>query len=316
MIEIKNISKAYGENLVLNHLDITFNEGEISMLLGPSGCGKSTLLKLINRLIDPDSGTILINGKPTVDSEVESLRRNIGYAIQGVGLFPHMTVAENIAVVPKLLKWDKDKIEDRTNELVELVGLPMDYLNKMPSQLSGGEAQRVGVARALAADPPILLMDEPFGALDPITRERLQTEFMEIQQKLQKTVIFVTHDVGEAVKMADHLVILNDGKIQAAGHPEDIAFQGDAVTRSFLGDHYTLELLAKHVIGDFPSLFTEEHSIDAPISKVILDETSTFKDVISAMFSEGKSQISLQKLDAYYVISFNQLMTMFRGGRI
>ncbi len=183
MIELINVEKSYGNHKVLEGISLSIDKGEICMLLGPSGCGKSTTLKLINRLLKQDAGRILIDGRSVESFKLESLRRNIGYAIQGVGLFPHMRVRDNIAVVPTLLKWPKSRIEERVDELLDLVGLPSGYSHKFPSQLSGGEAQRVGVARALAADPEILLMDEPFGALDPINRLRLQQEFFEDPQK-------------------------------------------------------------------------------------------------------------------------------------
>ncbi len=184
MIALKNIHKSYGQQKVLDNISTTFEQGKLTMLLGPSGSGKSTMLKLINRLIEVDEGHISINDKHYNDYKPEELRRSIGYAIQGVGLFPHMTVRENIAVVPKLLRWSQEKIDERVDELMALMGIPEDFGSKRPRMLSGGEAQRIGVARALGADPPdILLMDEPFGALDPITRKRLQEEFVSLQKK-------------------------------------------------------------------------------------------------------------------------------------
>lgn len=313
MIELRNISKSYDELTVLNDINITFEDAQMCMLLGPSGCGKSTLLKLINRLLEPDSGSILIDGAPINRLNIEELRRNIGYAIQGVGLFPHMNVGNNIAVVPKLLKWSDKKIKARIEELIDLVGLPGDYITKHPSQLSGGEAQRVGVARALAADPKILLMDEPFGALDPITRQRLQQEFMTIQRQLKKTVVFVTHDVGEAVRMADNLVIINDGSIQISGHPEDIPKKAEAVTRAFLGDSYTLELLNKHNIADFPDFFSASALVTTPASNGLLLASSTFKEALSLMLQEGSSTVTLQHNDHYYNLHFDQLIKLFGG---
>ncbi|MEE9398649.1 MAG: ATP-binding cassette domain-containing protein, partial [Dehalococcoidales bacterium] len=214
MIRLEHVVKVYGDTIAVNDLSFEVNEGEVCVLIGPSGCGKTTTLRMTNRLIEPTSGNILINGKDTGQIKPERLRQSIGYAIQSVGLFPHLTVAANIATVPELLHWDKSRIARRTEQLLALVGLkPTEYSRKYPSQLSGGEAQRIGVARALAADPPILLMDEPFGAVDPLTRERLQAQFIRIQQKLKKTVILVTHDLDEAIRLADRIAIMESGKL-------------------------------------------------------------------------------------------------------
>jgi len=185
------------------------NQGETCVLIGPSGCGKTTTLRMINRLVEPTSGRIYVNGQDTSQIKPDQLRKSIGYAIQSVGLFPHLSVAANISVVPELLKWDKGRTAERVEELLTLVGLdPAEYAHKYPNQLSGGEAQRIGVARALAANPPILLMDEPFGAVDPLTRERLQAQFIRIQQELRKTIILVTHDLDEALKLGDRIALI------------------------------------------------------------------------------------------------------------
>ena len=194
------------------------------MLLGPSGCGKSTLLRLINALTPADSGTVTVRGQDISRMPPEQLRRGIGYVVQNVGLFPHYTVRRNIAVVPELLKWKKPDIIKRTAFLMELTGLPQKYLDKYPHELSGGEAQRVGVARALAADPPILLMDEPFGSVDPLNRERLQRSFLDIQRTLKKTVLFVTHDVSEALIMGDRILLLREGRMARSGTPREMVF--------------------------------------------------------------------------------------------
>src|SRR3954465_13968743 len=196
-------------------LSLTIPAGEICILVGPSGAGKTTAMKLVNRLIELDRGDIPIDGTSIRKQDVVELRRGIGYVIQQVGLFPHMTVADNIGTVPRLLGWDKKRTRARTAEMIELVGLEADYATRFPSQLSGGQRQRVGLARALAVDPPLMLMDEPFGALDPITRERLQDEFLRIQRRVGTTVIFVTHDIDEAVKMGDRIAILRDGGVLA-----------------------------------------------------------------------------------------------------
>lgn len=225
MIKFENINKKYSnsDTFAVDNLSLHIKEGEICMLVGPSGCGKTTTMKMINRLIEPTSGSIFIDGKNITSQNPVELRRDIGYVIQNIGLFPHMTIAENIATVPKEKKWDKEKIRARVDELLELMELdPEIYRNRKPSDLSGGQRQRVGVARALAADPPVMLMDEPFGALDPITRSKLQNEFLHIQEKLKKTIIFVTHDIDEAIKMGDRIVVMQQGKIVQQGTPDDI----------------------------------------------------------------------------------------------
>ncbi len=212
-IILEEVTKDYGgAQPAVDHLTLEIPAGQTVMFVGPSGCGKTTTLKMINRLIEPTSGRIVINGDDVTKMNGDQLRRGIGYVIQAGGLLPHMTVAENIALVPKLLGWEKKRIADRVDELLDLVSLePGEYRNRYPKELSGGQQQRVGVARALAADPPVLLMDEPFGAVDPITRQRLQDELIHIQSELHKTVVFVTHDFDEAIKLGDWIVIFNAG---------------------------------------------------------------------------------------------------------
>ena len=214
MIRLENVSKRFasGSNAVLN-LTLEIPDGQTCVLIGPSGCGKTTTLRMINRLIDPDSGRILVDGADTQGVDPAALRLKMGYVIQQTGLFPHMTVGENVGTVPRLWKWHAERIRNRVDELLELVGLdPVEYRDRYPHQLSGGQRQRVGFARALAADPPILLMDEPFGAVDRITRERLQHEFVSIQRSMRKTVVFVTHDIDEAVTVGDRICLM---KMQA-----------------------------------------------------------------------------------------------------
>ena len=219
VVAFEHVTKRYGGPDVppaVNDLSLTVPAGEICVLVGPSGCGKTTSMKMVNRLIEPTSGRITVGGQDVMSMPAVELRRRIGYVIQQVGLFPHLTIGENVGVVPRLLRWSPDRVRARTDELLELVGLdPAEYRSRYPTELSGGERQRVGVARALAADPPVMLMDEPFGAVDPIRRERLQNEFLRLQEKVRKTVIFVTHDVDEAIKMADRIAILQRGGILA-----------------------------------------------------------------------------------------------------
>jgi osmoprotectant transport system ATP-binding protein len=217
VVALDHVTKRYGDAPpAVDDLSLAINAGEICVLVGPSGCGKTTTMKMINRLIEPTGGRITIDGEDVAALPAVELRRRIGYVIQQVGLFPHMTVADNVAVVPRLLRWPAARIKSRIDELLELVGLdPSAYAGRYPAALSGGERQRIGVARALAADPPVMLMDEPFGAVDPIRRERLQNEFLRLQAQVRKTVVFVTHDVDEAIKMADRIAILQRGGILA-----------------------------------------------------------------------------------------------------
>ncbi|RLL82570.1 glycine/betaine ABC transporter ATPase [Mesotoga sp. H07pep.5.4] len=248
MIRFENVTKEYDEETVAVR-DITFEipSRELTVLIGPSGCGKTTTLKMINRIVKPSGGKILIDGEDVKEMDVMSLRRGIGYVIQNVGLFPHMSVKDNIATVPKLLKWEKSKIERRVSELLELVGLePKSYANKLPKELSGGEAQRVGVARALAADPPIILMDEPFGAVDPLTRVRLQDEFARIQEELHKTIVFVTHDIDEAIRLADRIAVMRAGRILQFDTPEEIlARPKEKFVHDFMGSDRALKRLSR-----------------------------------------------------------------------
>lgn len=225
MIELKNVQKSYdgGTTLAVADTSLTIERGEFLGLIGASGCGKTTTLKMINRLVEPSSGEILVNGRNVVDQNPETLRRNIGYVFQGIGLFPHRTVAENVQTVPQLLQWSAKDIHARCVECMEMVGLPFDeYGDRSPLQLSGGQQQRIGVARALAARPEVVLMDEPFGALDPITRSELQEEFKSIQQDMQLTVVMVTHDMTEALLLADRIAVMREGVVLQIGTPQEL----------------------------------------------------------------------------------------------
>ena len=249
MIKLDNVTKAFetgaGTTLAADQVSFEVKEGEICVLLGPSGCGKTTTLKMVNRLVQPTSGKIFINGKDTDAYDPVELRRTIGYVIQQIGLFPNMTVEENICVVPKLLGWDMAKARTRAAELLAIINLePAIFLKRYPKELSGGQQQRVGVARALAADPPVLLMDEPFGAIDPINREVIQDEFLKIQQRLRKTVMFVSHDIDEAVKMADKVAIFRSGKLEQFDSPDNIlAHPANDFIADFVGSDRTLKRL-------------------------------------------------------------------------
>ncbi len=229
-----NYRTAEGRAL-LSDVNLSVSQGEMLMLLGPSGSGKTTSLKLINLLLIPSEGIVRVDGRPVQDWDVIRLRRHIGYAIQDVGLFPHYTVRENIALIPKLERWEPKKIDARVEAVLQMVGLPpAEYSHRYPDQLSGGQRQRVGLARALAADPPILLMDEPFGALDPITRLELQKEFKQLQQKLNKTVVFVTHDVGEALTLGDRIALMDAGKLRGIFAPHDFLISEDQFVQPYV----------------------------------------------------------------------------------
>ena len=251
MISFHHVSKSYPREVhAVRDLSFEVAEGETLVLLGTSGSGKTTALKMVNRLIDPSSGRVLINGTDVMEQDVIKLRRGIGYAIQHIGLFPHLTVGENIAVVPRLLNWSRERIRERVSELLDLVGLtPEVFRGRFPSQLSGGQLQRIGVARALAAEPPLVLMDEPFGALDPITREQLQNEFLALQSRIRKTIIFVTHDIYEAVKMGNRVAILNEGSLQQLATPSEMVLRpANDFVEQFLGRHrFQLMLLTRKV---------------------------------------------------------------------
>ncbi|MET4083838.1 osmoprotectant transport system ATP-binding protein [Pedobacter sp. UYP30] len=235
MIELRNITKFFGEKKALNDVSITVKEGENMVLLGTSGCGKTTTLKLINRLLDPSEGAVLVKGKNVASIKPEVLRREMGYVLQNIGLFPHYTIAENIAVVPKLLGWSTTKIKKRAELLLEKLHLPAGYLNLFPKELSGGQQQRIGLARGLAANPPILLMDEPFGALDNVTRSKIHTDFLGLDELKNKTIIMVTHDVQEAFTLADRICLMNNGKVVQVGTPKELLFKPvDAFAKSFL----------------------------------------------------------------------------------
>jgi osmoprotectant transport system ATP-binding protein len=253
MIEIDRVSKSYGDRRVVDDLSLSVGDGVLCVLLGSSGCGKSTTLRMINRLIPIDSGTIRVGGQDVRQVPAEALRRRIGYAIQSVGLFPHRTVEDNIATVPRLLKWPKQQVRDRVAELLETFRLdPETYRGKYPHQLSGGEQQRVGVARALAADPELLLMDEPFAAVDPITRDALQAELLRIHQATGKTIVFVTHDIEEALRLATMIAIMDKGRIVQFGAPLDILERpGNDFVREFVGHQgLGLKLLSVRKIAD------------------------------------------------------------------
>ena len=287
MIKLSSVTKKYGDFPAVDNLSLTVNKSEFLVILGPSGCGKSTLLRLINKMIKRDSGEIEVEGDNIDDIKGEELRKAIGYVIQSIGLFPHMDVKKNIATVPRLLKWKQDEIDKRVVEMLELVGLdPEKYIDKKPFELSGGEAQRIGVARAMASDPDILLMDEPFGAVDPINRLRLQKEFRKIQRKLKKTVVFVTHDIDEALLLADRICVMYQGEIVQVDTPEKIVLypKNDFVRDFFKGEGILTILSRKPAVDYAESIFLEEEP---------LDENVTLREVLTEMLTTGKERVPL-----------------------
>jgi len=288
VIELRNVTKRYGERPAVDDVSLTVSRGELTILLGPSGCGKTTTLRAINRMVEIDAGDVLVDGDSVMARSPDELRRHIGYAIQSVGLFPHMTVHRNIATVPRLLGWDRTRIDERVSELLELVGLGPSYAGKKPAQLSGGEAQRVGVARALAADPPVLLMDEPFGALDPINRERLQREFVQLHRRLGKTVVFVTHDIEEAVLLGDRIVLMRDGRIVQDGTPEDLwRAPASSFVRDFFGDEFGLRILSRHRVSDLPL------GSPPPGDSPRVSPHTNLRDVLARMVTESAEHVAV-----------------------
>ncbi|WP_246792648.1 betaine/proline/choline family ABC transporter ATP-binding protein [Burkholderia perseverans] len=257
MIELDQLTKTFSQKdgqpvRAVDSVSLTVPEGEICVFLGPSGCGKTTTLKMINRLITPTSGRVLIDGEDTTSLNEVDLRRRIGYVIQQIGLFPNMTIEENITVVPRLLGWDRKRCKERATELMSMVALdPKLYLKRYPRELSGGQQQRIGVVRALAADPPVLLMDEPFGAVDPINRESIQNEFFQMQRQLKKTVIMVSHDIDEAIKLGDRVAVFRRGKLVQYDHPDTLlAHPRDEFVGQFVGQDSTLKRLLLVKAGD------------------------------------------------------------------
>ena len=265
MISFENVTKQYnGDTLAADAINFTVNKGEFFVLIGPSGSGKTTTLKMINRLIPLTTGTIYMDGKRISDYKIDELRWNIGYVLQQIALFPHMTIEENIAIVPELKQWDKEKIRNRVTELLDMVGLdPTTYRSRMPHELSGGEQQRVGVVRALAADPEIILMDEPFSALDPISREKLQEDIIHLQRTIKKTIVFVTHDIQEALKLADRICLMKEGKIIQLGTPDELINEpANDFVRDFVGSasHLGTDFDLEQYIHPIPNLTGQEPS--------------------------------------------------------
>lgn len=264
MIELIGVSKKYGATVAVNQVSFKVNEGENLVLLGTSGCGKTTTLKMINRLIEADEGIIMVNGNAVGEQDAEQLRRGMGYVMQNIGLFPHFTVEDNIAVVPKLLKWNKEKITQRIHELLDKLHLPENCLKLYPAELSGGQQQRVGLARALIADPPVLLMDEAFGALDNVTRANIRKEFKNLEELKRKTIVMVTHDVQEAFELADRICLMDKGKVMQIGTPKELLFKPvNEFTMEFLdGDRLALEFKVVRIKDLWPDLPNGQINVD------------------------------------------------------
>jgi osmoprotectant transport system ATP-binding protein len=292
MILFDHVGKRYAESVAVRDLSLEVRDGEIVIFVGPSGCGKTTSLKMINRLVEPTSGTITIDGKNTRTRDVNELRRSIGYVIQQVGLFPHLTVAENVATVPRLDGWDRARTAARVEELLELVGLPpATYARRLPAELSGGERQRVGVARALGADPPILLMDEPFGAIDPIARDRLQDELLRLQGVVRKTIVFVTHDIDEAVKLGDRIALMSRGGVleQYATPAELLARPASPFVEDFLGEGRMVRRLSLITLSDVQLPKPD----GAPLPEESVSAAASLRDALDAVLraADGRVQV-------------------------
>jgi osmoprotectant transport system ATP-binding protein len=293
-LELRDVSKAYTgqREPAIVDLSLSVGAGEVCVLVGPSGSGKTTALRLINRMIPLTSGDILLGGRSVLDREPNELRKSIGYVIQQIGLFPHLTVADNIATVPRLLGWDKARIAARVDQLLELIGLdPAELGPRYPAQLSGGQRQRVGVARALAADPPLMLMDEPFGAIDPINRSRLQDEFLGLQDKVRKTIVFVTHDIDEAIKMGDKIAILRQGgRLAQFDTPAEIlTHPADEFVAEFVGADRALKRLGLSTLADVELLAAngaEPRGPEVPIS-------TTVRDALSQILAGGSHPLTV-----------------------
>jgi len=294
-IAFQHVSKRYAGRGQAAVTDLSFEvpSGEICVLIGPSGCGKTTALKMVNRLIPMSDGDITIDGKSVSGIETAQLRRGIGYVFQQIGLFPHLTVEDNIGTVPRLLGWPKARIRERALELLQLVGLGAeDNLRRYPGEFSGGQQQRIGVARAMAVDPPIMLMDEPFGAIDPITRDRLQDDFLRLHREVRKTIIFVTHDIDEAIKMGDRIAIMRDGRLVQLDTPDNLlAAPADEFVADFVGADRGLKRLRVWTLNDL--------ELDPRIAGGLpsAPASTTLRDALSLMLTEGETRITVTGQD-------------------
>ena len=311
MIRLEDLTKTFPgvPAPAVDRLTLDIPDGTTCVLIGPSGCGKTTTMRMINRLIEPSSGRIILDGEDVTKIDAVGLRRRIGYVIQQIGLFPHMTIATNIATVPRLLGWEQARIDARVDEMLTLVGLdPARFRSRFPRELSGGQRQRVGVARALAADPPVMLMDEPFGAIDPITRGNLQNEFLRILRRLKKTVIFVTHDIDEAIKMGDRIAILKDGRLVQYGTPDEILSRpADAFVAEFVGADRALKRLNLVSVRDV----MQPGSSDAAVT--VAPDTS-LKDALALMLVHDVRELTVVESGAVAgLVSMNAIQRYITG---
>lgn len=310
MIKVQNLRKQYGQTKAVNDVSFEVAEGENLILLGTSGCGKTTTLKMLNRLIEPTSGQVLINNEDITLQKPELLRRNIGYVLQNTGLFPHYTISQNIAVVPKLLKWSDTQIRQRTEELLSKFHLPTYLLDKYPRQLSGGQQQRVGLARALMTDAPVLLMDEPFGALDNITRANIQSEFKQLDELQRKTIVMVTHDVQEAFELGDRIAIMDKGSIVQLGTPTELLFKPvNAFVSDFLrSQRLQLELKAVHLTDVWELL---PSAVLVSKTDVTIPSTATIWAAMEMLERKHPQHLLVMPAPAYEpkTVTFDQLMS-------
>lgn len=333
MIVFDNVTKQYGKDTVaVQNLNLEVKKGELICLIGPSGCGKTTTMKMINRLISPSQGTIYIEGEDIMKKDPVKLRRSIGYVIQQIGLFPHMTIAENISIVPRLLGWSKKRKMERAKELLKLVDMPEDTLSRYPHELSGGQQQRIGVLRALAVEPPVILMDEPFGALDPITRDNLQDEFKKLQKKLDKTIVFVTHDMDEALRMADRIVIMRDGQVVQVATPDELLSNpADDFVEEFIGHDRLVQMRPNYqcisdIMIEDPITISPDHSLQEAIERMkqkrvdtllVVDEDGIllgFVDIsmISRYHNKAKAIKEMMRTDLFSITDDSYVRDSFR----
>jgi osmoprotectant transport system ATP-binding protein len=316
-LELRDVSKRYAgqREPAIAELSVSVDAGEVCVLVGPSGSGKTTAMRLINRMISLSSGDILLGGRSVLEIEPNELRREMGYCIQQIGLFPHQTVADNIATVPRLLGWDKTRIGARVDELIELIGLESEIGKRYPAQLSGGQRQRVGVARALAADPPLMLMDEPFGAIDPINRMRLQDEFLRLQAQVRKTVVFVTHDIDEAIKMGDRIAILREGgRLAQYDTPAEIlTHPTDDFVAEFVGADRALKRLGLSTLAEI-----ELVASDGPEPANRVHDNTTVRDALSEVLASGGRPLTVVDKDEHVsgLVTLELLGGLLRNGAL
>lgn len=295
MIQFQNVEKTYnGHVKAINHINFNVNNGEFVVLIGPSGCGKTTLLRMVNQLETITGGDILLNGKSVRKLNKIDMRRKMGYVIQSIGLFPNMTIEANVMIVPRLLGWDRVKLQSRYNYLMDLIGLnPDEYKKRYPHELSGGQQQRVGVARALAADPPVMLMDEPFGALDPIIRDRLQEEFLQIQREINKTVIFVSHDIDEAIKMGDKIALMREGDLIQYDSPANILLKPEnSFVSEFVGEDRAVKSMNLYSIKDLTASIPLEPITDSTDN--VITENTSLRNTLSTLLNQDQEQLIVE----------------------